>query len=71
MARACSPQTGSHGDASYLLRASWLGTDYHIEGLFARVPGKGMWQLELISPITKARHVTDVFVAWVKAIAQN
>jgi hypothetical protein len=71
IARACSAQPGSQGDASYLSRVSWLGMDYQIEGVFARVPGKGFWQLELITPITKARLAADLFHAWVKVITQN
>jgi hypothetical protein len=67
-ARKCSPQPGGFGEPSYATRAAAWGVTYQIEGIFVQVPGSGVWQLEMITPVEKGRFVRDLFADWTNAV---
>jgi hypothetical protein len=69
-ARKCSPKPGAFGETSYSARAAAWGVTYQVEGVFVHVPGSGVWQLEMITPVEKSRFVAGVFGEWIKAVAR-
>ena len=69
-ARTCSVQPGRFGETSYAARAAAWGVTYQIEGVFVQLLGRGVWQLEMITPVDKGRFVSDAFSEWIKAVQQ-
>jgi S1-C subfamily serine protease len=65
-ARACAPERGALGAASYASAANWWGVPYRAEGAFVAGPG-GVWHLEAIAPASKMAFVLPAFTAWVGA----
>ena len=61
---------GQSGSTSYATRADSFGISYQVEGVFVPQDGRGMWQLELIAPVTKSAFVTAAFADWIKAIGR-
>jgi hypothetical protein len=65
-ARACAPERGALGAASYAAATNWWGVPYRAEGAFVAGPG-GVWHLEAIAPASKMAFVLPAFTAWVGA----
>ena len=68
-ARKCSPQPGAHGANSYSARADAWGIAYQVDGVFIAVPDRGVWHLEMVAPVEKARFVGALFGDWVKSLS--
>ncbi len=66
--RDCGVQPGGFGETSYASRATALGITYQVDGAFVRIPGRGVWQLEVTAPLDKSRFVRDLFGAWVRQL---
>ncbi len=64
-ASSCSSRRGSLGSASYALAATWLGTPYVIEGVFARV-GSRIVQLEVLSTDQRSAVARGLLTEWLR-----
>jgi hypothetical protein len=69
-AAACASRRGSSGTASYATRAEWLGVSYSIEGIFLRLGGRRIGQLEVISPDAASASARALLAAWVKVAGE-
>jgi len=69
-AAACSSRRGPLGDASYSMRDNWLGVTYAVEGVFLRVGGRQVVQLEVLSTVEQSARAKDLLDAWVKKASE-
>lgn len=67
-ARRCSAQPGAFGESSYSTNATAWGVTYLADGVFLPT-ANGVWQLEMVAPADKRRHVTGAFGQWIRALA--
>jgi S1-C subfamily serine protease len=69
-AAGCSSRRGTAGAASYVSRVEWLGVSYSIEGIFLRLGGRRIGQLEVISPDAASASARALLAAWVKVAGE-